>query len=79
MYIAPPNDTSVIIVRYLYAELYIQLVKILVKLPINKNNYVHFVFAMLGYIVEKLALALYHDRSNLAEILGKHQMGCHYA
>ena len=39
-------------------------------MAIVKNNYIYFVYVMLGFIMEGLASSKYHDRPSLTKVLG---------
>ena len=71
MHIKLLNDTPVIILRYLQAKLCIPLVRALEIITIIMNNSVYSVYIILAFIMEGLALAIYHDIPSLASILKK--------
>ena len=58
MCIEPLNGTSVIVVRYLQAILCMWLVRIIEKVIRIRSNYTYFVFVVLGFIMERFALAI---------------------
>ena len=53
----------------LQAELFMPLVEILEKVTIVRNDFIYFIYAILGFIIGRLALAIYFDRPNLAKVL----------
>ena len=76
MNIELPNDIAVVVVKFLHAKLCIQIIRMLVKAPIIKNNCICIIFTIIRFIIEILTLAICYDRLSLAEVLRRHQMGC---
>ena len=66
------NNNFLTVVSYLQAELCKLLVRMLEKMISIRNNYVNFVYVVLGFIMEGFPLAISHDRLSLARDLGRH-------
>ena len=79
MHIGLPTNTSVKDITYLQIELCIQSITAMLIIPIIRNCCTFYIFPTLGLIMQILASAIFHGSSSLAEVLGKDQLGCHYA
>ena len=54
-----PNDASAIVFRYLQIKYGMSLEEILKTVAIIINNYIDFIYTMLGFIGGRLALVMY--------------------
>ena len=70
------TDTFAEVIRYLKIELSIQLTRSLVAAPIIRIMSIGFDLYILGFLIERIALAIFHDRPRLLKVW-RDQLGYH--
>ena len=66
-----------IVIKYMETELHILFITELLIMPIIKNSCIYSIFPMVKFIMESVALSIFHDRFILAEVRKRDQLNSH--